>query len=1149
VSTAPVLGVLVCHNGEPWLRPALSALRRLVIRPRHLLAVDTGSEDGTAQLLAEAAQGPDRVLDGVLHLDRDTGFGAAVQAAVAHAEQRWGDPGRWVWLLHDDCAPEPGCLAALLAAAEVSPSAAVLGPLALDWADPRLVVEAGLTTDASGRRQTGIGPDEPDWGRLRWTRATGGLDGTAAGDGEAPRPAGSPAAFEQSAEVLAVPSAGALVRRDVWTELGGYDPALPLLGDDVDFGWRANRAGHLVLSVPTARLRHARAASRGRRVPHALPPYLRPRADTEPRGATRAHGMRTYLVNCSAPAFLLGLPRLVGVTLLRLLAFLVAAPAGGTARARAELAALRHLLGGSARLVAGRRQRRGLPRRHRDVRGLLVGRVARLRNVLNAGVAYLVRRRVRADVALGRLPDEVGRVAAWVPPEAARRSPRPTGPEALPAGALGRGGRRVGVPGLRRPPRTVVVAVPDPDVDDVAGTDVEPGSEPARQPSPVPRGQEPRPQLVLVDVGARRVLRELLLNPPTVLVLALLAVALVVHSGRLGLDLAGGRLLPVAGLAEIWQEYLAGWHPVAGGTSAPAPALLAVLGVSGALLAPLGGPPAAVSLLLLLDLPLAGLTAYAATRRLRVSRTARAVAAACYALLPAAGAAVAQGRLDAVVAHVLVPPVLAGVVAVLYPPIRAERAGSWLTTASASALGLAVLGAFSPLVHLLVLLVALIGFVVVPGRPGLGRRRVVGLFVVVLAPLGLLLPWPVALLQHPEAVLHGTGATVDDPGVSLVQLLTLHPGGPGGAPLVGGVLLVVALVVVGTRLRRAVLAPLAVTALGTAAVVLVRVLWVEPLTGGPARPGWAGSALVFTACGLLWAVLAVLGPTAPRRVGLDRVVAVAAALTVFALATGALLTGGRGPLGTDRRVTLAPAVGDEVHRTGAGVLVVDAGSPRLTAGRLPRFGDDDLVPVVGAVERVRRWNEQLREGTDEVVREALAELAASGVRFLVLTDAALAERVLAAAGEAVIGASTTSDGRPVLRLLLPNSPVSVLSRELAVRARTGGAPPAEPGSRGLLAVPASLPHAGVRVSEGPEGRLLVLAAEGEPGWQATVDGRPVPLTVAWGHLVAVPLPAVAEGAEAEVRVEPPGDLRPPLLLLQAAVALFVLLTAFPTGRR
>src|ERR1044071_2422287 len=90
--TAPVLAVLVCHDGEEWLPDALSALRRSTPRPRHVLAGDTGSLDETPRLLSEAARGEDRVLDGVLTRGRSTGFAAAVQDAVSAAIERWGDP-------------------------------------------------------------------------------------------------------------------------------------------------------------------------------------------------------------------------------------------------------------------------------------------------------------------------------------------------------------------------------------------------------------------------------------------------------------------------------------------------------------------------------------------------------------------------------------------------------------------------------------------------------------------------------------------------------------------------------------------------------------------------------------------------------------------------------------------------------------------------------------------------------------------------------------------------------------------------------------------------------------------------------------------------------------------------------------------------
>src|SRR5262249_18274439 len=151
---------------------------------------------------------------------------------------------------------------------------------------------------------------------------------------------------------------------------------------------------------------------------------------------------------------------------------------------------------------------------------------------------------------------------------------------------------------------------------------------------------------------------------------------------------------------------------------------LAVLGL-------LGGK---VGLLVIGDMPLAGLGAYLATRRLPVRRGPRALIAGAYALLPPAFVAVAQGRIDAVIGHILLPPVLAGIVSVL---TRATR--SWLSLAAGSSLGLAAIGAFSPLTHLVVLVCALGGFVLVGGQRGDGRRRATALFAIVLLPLGLLL--------------------------------------------------------------------------------------------------------------------------------------------------------------------------------------------------------------------------------------------------------------------------------------------------------------------------------------------------------------------------------------------------------------------------
>nr|WP_121012776.1 glycosyltransferase [Saccharothrix australiensis] len=1078
--TAPVLAVLVCHDGERWLGTALSALRGQRPRPRHVVAVDTGSVDGTAALLAGAAEGPDRVIDGVLALPRGTGFGEAVHAAVAHAVERWGDPGAWLWLLHDDCAPEPDCLALLLTAAEVSPSAAVLGPLGLDWADPRLVVEAGVSTDASGHRQTGIG-------------------GVAL--------AGS---FRQSTEALAVSSAGSLVRRSVWEDVGGYDRRLPLLRDDVDFGWRVNLAGHLVLSVPAARLRHARAAARGARGLDAAAD----RPGPPPRGVDRAHGLRTFLVNCGTLSFVLGLPRLAVLGLLRAAGFAVLRR---FADARAELGALGYLLGGRARLREARAARpvKGV------VRGLFTSRVTRLRNAVAAVSAYLIRRRVEADAALGRLPEDDVRPVDWSPPSEVER--RAVGPSALPAGALSR--RRPVRPtgGLRLPATTVPVDAALP------GT-LRPSPRP--RPSPAPRGA---PSVVFVEVDRARVLWSLVLGPPLVLVLGLVVFGVLANTGRIGADLSGGRLLPVPDLATTWSTYLASWHPVAGGTTAPAPAALAVLGTLGAVL---GGPPVVVAVLFVGDAALAGLFAYAATRRVPVRRPARAVVAAAYGLLPAATSAVAQGRLDVVVVHVLAPVVFVGVRSVL----RGGAGAAWLPVASGTALAVAVVGAFSPLVHALATLGALAGFVVVPGRAGDGRRRVAGLFTVVLLPVALLLPWPAVLLRHPSVVLHGVGAHPDTPPVGWADLLALRPGGPGAVAHVGVLVVVFALAAAVLRPSRAMLPGVAAVVLAGFAVIVLRAVPATPPTGGPAVVGWAGAPLVVASWGLLWVVLAACRKDAvPVR--WPRAAAVLGAAGVFGMACLGLVGLRTGPL-TASTARLPATVEQELPRTGRSVLVL--GTPtRQVAGRLPAFGDDDLAPASAAASRLERWHRQLTSGTADEARAALAGAAAGGVAFVVVPDRATGQRLRDLVGDLVAEAPPMSDGRPVLRVQLAAGNAVLLSPDLARRARTGGTPPDALGAPGTAPVDSAPPEVGVRVSEGPEGRLLVIAAEDEPGWRATVDGRPVAVVRAWGHLVGVPVPA----GGAEVRVEVTGTVRELLLLVQAAAVLFTVLTAIPARRR
>ncbi|MFD7418377.1 hypothetical protein, partial [Kitasatospora purpeofusca] len=86
--------------------------------------------------------------------------------------------------------------------------------------------------------------------------------------------------------------------------------------------------------------------------------------------------------------------------------------------------------------------------------------------------------------------------------------------------------------------------------------------------------------------------------------------------------LAGGALLPApAEVGALWGQYADAWHTVGTGGTQTAPPYLALLAALSALF--LGSTGLAVSVLLVCSIPLAGLTAYFASRPLLPSRLLR----------------------------------------------------------------------------------------------------------------------------------------------------------------------------------------------------------------------------------------------------------------------------------------------------------------------------------------------------------------------------------------------------------------------------------------------------------------------------------------------------------------------------------------------
>lgn len=358
-----VTAVLVAHDGARWLPDTLKALLTQARPVQRLVTVDNGSQDRGPAVLAEVVGAGN-----VLTLPRTTGYGEAVAEALRQAPATApvpdDDPGNprteWVWLLHDDSAPAHDALALLLRMAGTDPDAAVLGPKIRDWDDRRMLRELGVAIDGAGRRETGLDRRELDQGQHDGVR-----------------------------DVLAVGSAGMLVRRDVWDRLGGFDVEFGLFRDDVDFCWRAHAAGHRVVVVSDAVVHHAEASRRGVREIGMSAEH--------PRRRDRRNALYTLLGNLPFPAMLRALARNLWATLLRALHLLVIKQPGA---AREELGALGDVLRDPGRLRRVRAARAsGRKRVYRSVRRFQPRRVA-LRRLLRGPVG--VPRRARARSARGR---------------------------------------------------------------------------------------------------------------------------------------------------------------------------------------------------------------------------------------------------------------------------------------------------------------------------------------------------------------------------------------------------------------------------------------------------------------------------------------------------------------------------------------------------------------------------------------------------------------------------------------------------------------------------------------------------------------------------------------------------------------------------
>lgn len=223
---------VVSWNTRSLLAECLGSLHDDVIGGlAQVWVVDNASSDGSAEMVRDEFPWAQLIASG-----ENVGFGSAVNEIAARTCSDWLVPA------NADVRVGRGALETLVAEAERHPEAAVLAP--------RLILPDGST-------QHSVYP----FPTIPFTLAY--ASGAIRRSNRLARYWCIDHGFEpeRAREVAWAVGAFLLIRRSAWQMVGGFDQAQWMYAEDLDLGWRLNRAGWTARYVPAARVFHAESSA------------------------------------------------------------------------------------------------------------------------------------------------------------------------------------------------------------------------------------------------------------------------------------------------------------------------------------------------------------------------------------------------------------------------------------------------------------------------------------------------------------------------------------------------------------------------------------------------------------------------------------------------------------------------------------------------------------------------------------------------------------------------------------------------------------------------------------------------------------------------------------------------------------------------
>ncbi|MDK6240114.1 glycosyltransferase [Winkia sp. UMB10116] len=214
----PVRALVVTPGDSQYLDATLEAILSSTVLPDRVSVVDTSADFLLAEVKSDW-------LD-VISVPGATSLGQVI-AQIDSIEEPL------LWLLHDDSAPAPNCLELLALEMEKGRTIAACGPSQLDFEGVKLL-SAGIEATRTGWRMPLN--DDIDQGQC-----------------------------DDRSDVLALGTAGLLLDWQKVRAAGGLDPSAGRYGEGLELGRRLHLAGHRVVLVAKARVRHAQESFRGER--------------------------------------------------------------------------------------------------------------------------------------------------------------------------------------------------------------------------------------------------------------------------------------------------------------------------------------------------------------------------------------------------------------------------------------------------------------------------------------------------------------------------------------------------------------------------------------------------------------------------------------------------------------------------------------------------------------------------------------------------------------------------------------------------------------------------------------------------------------------------------------------------------------------